>query len=384
MQLLPVDPLLMLMLPPSGPEAPAASFERFLSAQKAALPEARPELPSPAETEAPMTEAPVTEAPMTAPLLLAPVPDEPREAPLPETSEDQELPEDSLSSTLDRLLTVPPALAIPVPIPIEATPLVPDQTAERPRPIDLSGPTLPTPTQMAGPRDVPMLNPVQAPIVELPPEQAGRSPTPPRPNVQLAPAPTAQTAQTAPEALPEIAPPALPEGVEVIPVLAAPRPKPVRAAKPTITKATDPVVSGPTDTVEAQSSDQPVRVDPIEVLAAADLEIPELAAPMPKTVRLRIDEQLDIEITADGEGIGVVLEGSAEAVEPLQDIGRDLQEELARAGFHLSEFSAHERERDDRDAQGAESDSNKTLSEVAEAPEESTRVIRGTLLDVIA
>ncbi|HJN75516.1 MAG TPA: hypothetical protein QGF58_16420 [Myxococcota bacterium] len=411
MQLLPVDPLLMLMLGPSGPEAPAASFERFLA--EAANTQA-PEI----GFSAPIEQGLASDTDPATPLL-----DRHTEVPDPLLAEHglDLRPMTRIAGPRDapHHLTDTPLPEGEVPLHLGEAPLADAPLAVDDAPLDDAPLAALAVGDSVEPRAVPraevstqhtassVLSKLEG---HLPPVEHAEPVTPqaltteppleqvlPRleqvlPRLQLAqPTPLAARPQAlgspeeAPLAMPgEEAPseqPALPEGVEVVAVRAAPQRRP-KTPQASTTNTPEMAVAGTNEPIiEAQA--EPVTVDPIELISTLEMEIPELAAPMPKTVTVRIDEDLEVAITADGEGIGVVLEGAAEAVEPLREIGPELQEELTRAGFNLAEFSARERDTRNRQTLDGPDAPVEDAGDTDEATPEP-RVIRGTLLDVIA
>ena len=108
--------------------------------------------------------------------------------------------------------------------------------------------------------------------------------------------------------------------------------------------------------------------------------VPELAAPAPDVVRVRVDSDLNVEVSREAKGIGVLLEGAVEAVESLRNIGDELRDSLAQGGFDLSSFES--RHRDEGQGEQASTTADSNASESDEEPER--RVRRGVHLDRIA
>ncbi|MFT5587715.1 MAG: hypothetical protein ACI9VR_005328, partial [Cognaticolwellia sp.] len=75
------------------------------------------------------------------------------------------------------------------------------------------------------------------------------------------------------------------------------------------------------------------------------LETPEEWVPIPKHLELEIDAELSLSMTAKGREMELSLDGSAEALAPLEDMEKELRESLNRNGWTLREFSTRERSR---------------------------------------
>ncbi len=73
--------------------------------------------------------------------------------------------------------------------------------------------------------------------------------------------------------------------------------------------------------------------------------LPEIKASAPQEVRLKVDDDLEVTVRRDGDTVEVTLDGTAEALEPLLEIGPELRDELARSGFELSDLQQRERQR---------------------------------------
>ena len=360
MQLLPVDPLLMLLVAPSAPEAAAASFEEMLRSapEREPEPDAHRDLSrQDAEDEPPDAEDPT-------PLFVA-------------------LPTDAVEPVLHARpeRSEPIVCASVARDPGLHEPVLHETVLHEPGPhgtgLHETGPSLA--------RDLAAPQPVETPQPTALPEQAppGKPYDVERPTFEALARPDHAPRGAEVDEGPEVGPTredlqlALDEAIETVEVVAPTRPRPIRLQPAPRTELT-PIDFEP---AEPQQVDEPVRVDPIELALAPDFEVPELAAPAPKTVRVRVDEDLDVEITADGDGVEVTLEGAAEAVEELDDIGPELQEELARAGFHLRDFQRRERQQEFELPEGTQ---EADAVELDEPTVDTPRVIRGELLDVIA
>lgn len=149
-------------------------------------------------------------------------------------------------------------------------------------------------------------------------------------------------------------------------------------------EATRDVVDAPdvvATTTPLEGVERPAEAVQRAVTAAG--EAPELAAPAPDVVRVRIDQDLDVEVTREPNGIGVILEGAVEAVESLSDIGRDLRDSLASGGFELNHFEKRHREgKDEFEPSFGQGDSDD--GEPADKAAPQPRVRLGTYLDRMA
>lgn len=108
----------------------------------------------------------------------------------------------------------------------------------------------------------------------------------------------------------------------------------------------------------------------------------------PYKIRVEVDQDLTIEVSAQDGAVDVVLEGSREALTPLRDIGRELETALSQSGFSLDEFSM--RENSESGSRGAERESANHAVPRAEREREAEptqaprRIRRGTHVDRIA
>ncbi|MCP4804261.1 MAG: hypothetical protein GY913_23375 [Proteobacteria bacterium] len=160
--------------------------------------------------------------------------------------------------------------------------------------------------------------------------------------------------------------------------------RPIRraTARPVTTAASLPTTVPSADEPEpAFQLEAPTTDVAVEAPLPTEFEVPELAAPVPQRVTVKVDEDLDIEVSSDSDGIGVVLEGTAEAVEPLREIATDLAEELARSGLELTEFEA--RDRDGQDTHELRSTGSHSASAATASDDEPTSTHDG-LVEVIA
>ena len=71
------------------------------------------------------------------------------------------------------------------------------------------------------------------------------------------------------------------------------------------------------------------------------------AAPDPRAsgdhhVRVRLADDLAVDVTTSGHRVHVAVDGSAEAVAPMRHLGPELEAELARSGFSLAGFSTRD------------------------------------------
>ena len=70
-----------------------------------------------------------------------------------------------------------------------------------------------------------------------------------------------------------------------------------------------------------------LREEPLPVANTAD-----------RPTRISLDEDLTLEVDVQGQTVDVTVEGKKEAVEPLQDLGRELEAELNKDGYDLDSF----------------------------------------------
>jgi hypothetical protein len=78
------------------------------------------------------------------------------------------------------------------------------------------------------------------------------------------------------------------------------------------------------------------------------LDTPEEWVPIPKHLKLEIDASLTLSMSAHGRELELSLDGSAEALAPLESMENELRESLDRNGWTLREFSTRERGRQDQ------------------------------------
>jgi len=142
----------------------------------------------------------------------------------------------------------------------------------------------------------------------------------------------------------------------------------------------DPTQSVGTGVLEPQpvAGPRPTAAPLPTVLETPQL-VPELAAPAPDVVRVRVDQDLNVEVTREAKGIGVLLEGAVEAVESLRNIGDELRESLEQGGFDLSSFESRHR----AESQDAEATTTATSDASDPVDEPAQRVRLGVHLDRI-
>jgi hypothetical protein len=114
-------------------------------------------------------------------------------------------------------------------------------------------------------------------------------------------------------------------------------------------------------------------------------ELPPELVPKPTgdgPVRVRIDDDLAVEVDATGGVVDVTLEGAVKAVERLQDLGPELERQLANSGWDLGTFqSRQDGQRGPTQHHRGNPVHNVESSGTVESP---TRVRRGNLIDIIA
>lgn len=75
------------------------------------------------------------------------------------------------------------------------------------------------------------------------------------------------------------------------------------------------------------------------------MDTPEEWVPIPKHLKLEIDAELTLSLSAHGRELELSLDGSAEALAPLDSMENELRDNLDRDGWTLREFSTRERGR---------------------------------------
>jgi len=97
-------------------------------------------------------------------------------------------------------------------------------------------------------------------------------------------------------------------------------------------------------------------------------------------VRVEIDSQLAVEVGQTEDGVEVLLEGAAKAVEQLRDVGTQLRNALEAGGFSLASFNTSER----KDT-GAEHVSSAEKAEAKKVPARTKTFFgRGATLQIVA
>lgn len=98
-------------------------------------------------------------------------------------------------------------------------------------------------------------------------------------------------------------------------------------------------------------------------------------------VRIHLDPNVAVEVSAEGDAVDVTLEGRAEHTADLEDAGAELEEALDEGGFDLHHF----RRRDRRQAPATSLHRGRGADAQPSDPDEGPRRIRrGTLLDILA
>ena len=97
-------------------------------------------------------------------------------------------------------------------------------------------------------------------------------------------------------------------------------------------------------------------------------------------VRVEIDSQLAVEVGQTEDGVEVLLEGAAKAVEQLRDVGTQLRNALEAGGFSLASFNTSERKET-----GTEHVSNAEKAEAKKVPARTKTFFgRGATLQIVA
>ena len=155
------------------------------------------------------------------------------------------------------------------------------------------------------------------------------------------------------------------------------------AVKVELSTEEEPTATGElVDVASPQVPNAEAPAEPILRLVEAARDTPELAAPLPEVVRIRVDADLEVEVVNQPDGIGVILEGAVEAVDSLKDIGSELRDSLAQGGFDLSSFERRDRKGDRSPLSSHASAKGSDEEPAADAPR--ARIRRGNLLDRMA
>ena len=105
--------------------------------------------------------------------------------------------------------------------------------------------------------------------------------------------------------------------------------------------------------------------------------------PALKTVRVTVDKSLSLEVSpADGDGVSVKLDGTADALRAMADIEGELRDELNQSGYQLDEFESQERESGESSEDSAGEAGAAEADEAGEA--EARAVTHGGLVDAVA
>lgn len=100
-----------------------------------------------------------------------------------------------------------------------------------------------------------------------------------------------------------------------------------------------------------------------------------------RSLRIEVDADLALEVQLDGEGAEIVLEGTAKALEPLEELDRELRSSLRDNGSDLREFSQRERKERDEHRGAYNAWSNR---EVGQDSQDETVGNRGSVINAVA
>ena len=96
-------------------------------------------------------------------------------------------------------------------------------------------------------------------------------------------------------------------------------------------------------------------------------------------VRVHVDRELAVEVAWQAEGVEVRVDGTAEAVDPMKDLGSAMEDMLGRNGARLLDYSTHIRAAEEQEALKSENQkTDETHNDLAH------RVLKGNLVNVVA
>jgi hypothetical protein len=111
---------------------------------------------------------------------------------------------------------------------------------------------------------------------------------------------------------------------------------------PTLTAEAQPTFSVEPETPQAEMDLPQAKAAPAAA-PQAPLDAPEEWVPIPKYLELEIDADLSLSLSAHGRELELSLDGSAEAVAPLESMESELRDSLDRSGWTLRDFHTKER-----------------------------------------
>jgi hypothetical protein len=148
---------------------------------------------------------------------------------------------------------------------------------------------------------------------------------------------------------------------------------PVTATEPALVPQAEPM---PMTTVTS-AAELPVMGKGVQ----QQIVLPPVRSGRDGVVRVEIDSQLAVEVSQSEDGVEVLLEGAAKAVEQLRGVGTELRNALEASGFSLASFNTSERNDADH-----EDVSNRDKHSENEAVSELKTAIfgRGATLQIVA
>lgn len=114
------------------------------------------------------------------------------------------------------------------------------------------------------------------------------------------------------------------------------------ALSPTLTAEAQPTFSVEPETPQAELDLPQAKAAPAAA-TQAPVDAPEEWVPIPKYLELEIDADLSLSLSAHGRELELSLDGSAEALAPLENMEGELRDSLDRSGWTLRDFHTKER-----------------------------------------
>lgn len=148
---------------------------------------------------------------------------------------------------------------------------------------------------------------------------------------------------------------------------------PVTATEPALVPQAEPM---PMTTVTS-AAELPVMGKDVQ----QQIVLPPVRSGRDGVVRVEIDSQLAVEVSQSEDGVEVLLEGAAKAVEQLRGVGTELRNALEAGGFSLASFNTSER--NDADHEGI-SDREKTSDKEVVSELKTSIFGRGATLQIVA
>ncbi len=128
---------------------------------------------------------------------------------------------------------------------------------------------------------------------------------------------------------------------------------------------------------EAPELDGLIEPEAVAEAATEPQDMPELPVPEPGRLRVTVDDELAVEVSKRAGRIDVAVDGSARALEEVQDLGPELAASLQELGFELGGFSQQERGGDSASGQAGDGGGD-------DAPAGERRATGGRLVNRLA